>query len=315
MRKYTALATILLALLFAVNASAYDINPSDIDTSVLGTISLTLVDSTDRHNPVPGGIFTAYRVAGLDSGLKYIMTADFENCGADVNNLFAEGIAEHLELYVREHGIKGKTLECNEKCKLTFSGLTVGMYLIVQENSLPNYYPCSPFMVSVPMLDSEGTISYRIDATPKVSVRLENNSSVSTKLSVAKLWQGGAQHPDVTVTLMRDGMPYESVVLNAGNGWTYTWTELDSEYSWFAAEANVPAGFTVSYSHSGKTTNITNTSAKPGTPEETTAQEGTTSPPLINTGLYAWPIPVLAGTGIVLFAAGYIVFMRKGKKQ
>ena len=53
----------------------------------------------------------------------------------------------------------------------------------------------------------------------------------------------------------------------------------------------------------------------PKIPETTPrVPEDKSDPPLIQTGQLNWPIPILAGAGIILFAFGwYLTFLRKGK--
>ena len=57
--------------------------------------------------------------------------------------------------------------------------------------------------------------------------------------------------------LLRNGRDYDEVTLNAGNGWKYTWTDLDDRYNWSVAEVDVP-GFASEVSHRGTIWTITN---------------------------------------------------------
>lgn len=83
-----------------------------------------------------------------------------------------------------------------------------------------------------------------------------------SQLSVRKVWSdGNANHANdsITVNLLKDGKVEKSQVLNAENGWAYTFDRLLEGYTWTVEEANVPAGYTVSYSTVGTMTTITNT--------------------------------------------------------
>ena len=83
-----------------------------------------------------------------------------------------------------------------------------------------------------------------------------------SQLSVRKVWSdGNANHADesITVNLLKDGRVERSQVLNAENGWTYTFDRLLEGHTWTVEEANVPADYTVSYSTVGTMTTITNT--------------------------------------------------------
>lgn len=83
-----------------------------------------------------------------------------------------------------------------------------------------------------------------------------------SQLSVRKIWSdGNANHTNdsITVNLLKDGKVEKSQVLNAENGWAYTFDRLAEGHTWTAEEAAVPAGYTVSYKTEGTETTITNT--------------------------------------------------------
>ncbi len=75
-----------------------------------------------------------------------------------------------------------------------------------------------------------------------------------TTLTVHKLWKDyGSIRPDsVTVELLENGKPTgETAELNAGNQWSYTWSDLKRSSSWGAEELNTPSDYTASYKTSG----------------------------------------------------------------
>ena len=83
-----------------------------------------------------------------------------------------------------------------------------------------------------------------------------------SQLSVRKVWSdGNANHTNdsITVNLLKDGKVEKSQMLNAESGWAYTFDHLPEGHTWTVEEANVPAGYTVSYSTVGTMTTITNT--------------------------------------------------------
>jgi len=80
-------------------------------------------------------------------------------------------------------------------------------------------------------------------------------------VTVKKVWvldDGGTAPDSVTVALMRNGKQDRTVELTADNGWTHTWSKLDSRYTWTVKELNVPEGFTASVAQAGTTFTITN---------------------------------------------------------
>lgn len=153
---------------------------------------------------------------------------------------------------------------------------------------------------------------------------------------VLKVWKDGsgtAVHPEsIEVQLLRNGTIYDTVTLNAENGWTHTWSGLQEGASWEIVEAVVPAGYTVSLRREGVTVVLTNTRDNPGDdnppggdnpPESDTPEhpmvpgDGGDTPEtpqdskLPQTGLLWWPVPVLAGAGLVLFGLGWYKSRRR----
>ena len=87
-----------------------------------------------------------------------------------------------------------------------------------------------------------------------------------SQLTVRKVWSNGnANHANdsITVNLLKDGRVERSQVLNAENGWAYTFDRLLEGHTWTVEEADVPAGYTVRYSTVGTMTTITNTKKTP----------------------------------------------------
>ncbi len=82
------------------------------------------------------------------------------------------------------------------------------------------------------------------------------------EVSVNKVWVAseGVTHPaSVEAVLYRDGEAYDTVVLNAKNGWSYRWTNLTDEYAWSVDEKAVPAGYRKNVTSDGYDFTITNT--------------------------------------------------------
>lgn len=91
-----------------------------------------------------------------------------------------------------------------------------------------------------------------------------------SQLSFRKVWSdGNASHvgDSITVNLLKDGKVESSQELNAANGWAYTFDRLLEGHTWTVEEAEVPAGYTVSYNTVGTLTTITNTKKTPPKPD------------------------------------------------
>lgn len=92
-----------------------------------------------------------------------------------------------------------------------------------------------------------------------------------SQLSVRKVWSdGNSAHvkDSITVNLLKDGKVESTVVLNAENGWAYTFDKLVEGHTWTVEEAEVPEGYTVSYETVGTSVTITNTKNEPTPPPE-----------------------------------------------
>ena len=103
-----------------------------------------------------------------------------------------------------------------------------------------------------------------------------------SQLSVRKVWSdGNANHSNdsITVNLLKDGKVEKSQVLNAENGWAYTFDRLVEGHTWTVEEAEVPEGYNVSYSTEGTQTTITNTK-KPSSKHNPTTPEPDSTYPL-----------------------------------
>jgi len=143
------------------------------DMSKTGSVS---VEMTYKGEAIPGGTLTAYRVAyikvenGADYSFEY--SEAFKDCAVDISDLAKADIASDLSKYIKENGISGTTLEINEKGKVAFEGLELGLYLFSQGNAAEGYSSVSPFIVSVPAY-SNGSYAYELDATPKLAMMPE----------------------------------------------------------------------------------------------------------------------------------------------
>lgn len=312
-RKYikNLVCVLVLGLLvLGMSITAFAAGLPEIDLSKRGSIALTLKEN-DTHKPIPGGVFTLYYVAKIDASgnnLEYVYTDEFKNNGMQLGDLRAEGLAVHLANHASDSSGINKTSDADGK--VFWDDLDLGIYLIVQRGRVEGYYGIEPFLVTIPMSDKENNIRiYDVDASPKVEVIPEEPSE--TEVTVKKVWvDDGKNTPSsIEVKLYRDNEAYDSAVLNESNDWKKVWTGLDAGYTWTVKECKVPEGYEVknyetSHTSSGVEFIITNTSTEK--PPKT--------PPLIQTGQMNWPIPLLAGAGILIFAFGWFMTFMKRKK-
>ncbi|MCD8052129.1 MAG: peptidase [Clostridiales bacterium] len=160
---------LLLALVLACGMalSAYAADNASLDFTQTGSIELTLADSDG--NAVSGGSVTLYQVATLyldDGDMAYAYTDGFADCGVTLD-VEDTSLAETLADYAASKGVSGTTLSIGSSGTVSFGGLELGLYLVVQTTESDNYETISPFVVTVP-LEEDGVWVYDVDASPKV---------------------------------------------------------------------------------------------------------------------------------------------------
>ena len=225
-----------------------------------------------------------------------------------------------------------------------FANLTPGLYLVLADSPLVEVGPddykyyYDPTFVALPAYEN-GAWDYGIDLN-----YADNNAQLRPKFryervpyeyEVYKRWVGDAANvrPDgITVDIYRDNTLFETVVLNEENGWRYAWTG-GRRYNWRVVERTTAQNYTVSVTSSKWTGTITLTNTynpppppyepppPPPPPDNPPPPLGARRDPevlgvrrrgeavlgarrLPQSGQLWWPVPVLAGVGVVLFLAG-----------
>ena len=286
------LSILLVFILSAVSVPVWAAENTGIDWTRTGTVSITL---RDGNTAISGAEITLYKVAiaeSVKSNLNFTYTDSFQDFGGIPNDIKDKETVLRLADYVRVQNISGIGEKTDENGCVRFDDLSLGLYLVVQTGSVQGYSACTPFVVSIPV-GEEGEWVYDIDATPKTDiVRLVD-------ITVKKVWNDdGKNRPEsVTVQLYKGDTAVDTVTLNEQNGWRYTWNDQPQGDSWKVEEINVPKGYIVTYEQKNFTYTVTNTAG------------------LIQTGQLKWPIPVLAGAGLLLFAGGWILFYTRKKKR
>lgn len=261
-RLFALITAVMLLLSLPVTALAAD---TAIDLTKSGSIRITLKDSAEPHDVVKGASFTLYQVGTAfhqDNNLRFQLTEAFAGSNISLNDLRADGLAEHLTAYAEQQNLSGIQSSADENGCVLFDNLQMGLYLAVQEGRVAGYYATVPFLASVPMTSADGRgWIYDIQASPKAEPKPANPSTGTTSLTVEKHWNSGNYTTPnaVTVALLRDGKIYDTRVLNAENQWQYKWVNLDKGYSWSVSELDIPDGYQVSYASISKKVTITNT--------------------------------------------------------
>lgn len=171
-----------------------------------------------------------------------------------------------------------------------FEDLELGLYLMREQGNVEGYFQLNPFLITVPMTSAEGDQwVYDIIASPKAGTMPNPIEPEHRDMSVRKVWideESDSRPTSITVTLNCDGEACDTVVLNGENKWSYTWPQLEMGHSYTVTE-HVPDGYIVSYSYGEDEIVVTNTAKLP------------------QTGQLNWPIPVLAGGGLLFLLIGF----------
>ena len=259
------------------------------DDTRTGTISVTLLDQYGKE-PLEGAELAVYYVAAVSRNqagkLTYTYTRNFENCGIE---LYDPNLAVKLDAYLSENPVSAIKNITDEEGKVTFSNLKLGLYFVRQTGAVEGFAPCTSFLVTVPNQTEDGYV-YEVNASPKTQV------VKLTTITIKKVWNTDASTKaadSVTVQLLKAGTVVKTAVLNAQNNWQVSFPDMPESDAYSIKEINIPKGFTATYNQKGYEFTVTNTAS------------------LAQTGQLIWPIPVLAGAGVLLLVAGFVLLQKK----
>lgn len=286
MRRKLFLLSIAMLLVVTSVTTAF---AADFDPLHPGSITVTLTEQYEK-TPIVGAQLQVYYIAtvGINTAgnLNYIFTPDFAQLGFEIDD---PELVSKLEAYLPENQVASTTLLTDEAGTAVLSNLPLGLYFIRQVDPAEGFAPCTPFLVTVPVVTDDGYI-YDVNATPKTEV------AKLTDITIKKVWNTDSFSQatnSVTVQLLRDGKVVETAVLNKDNNWQITYPNMPESDAYTIEEVDVPKGFTATYKQRGYVFTVTNTST------------------LIQTGQLIWPIPVLAFAGIALIGAGAVLLQKK----
>lgn len=318
-KRMTAMLLSILAILMFLPVQALAAGRIDLDCDMSLTISYS-----DDKTPLAGAKFDVFLVATVDEYGELTPTETFSQFNVDIRGPNDEAwrvLASTLEGYVLRDRISptdsGRT---DRHGLLTFptgeNTLLAGLYLVLGHTHIQGgyIYEATPFMVMLPSLDNEANCwIYDVTVNPKYDVDPIPEEPETANIKVLKVWDDDGhenERPEnIVVQLLQDGNIYDTVVLNAGNNWRYTWTGLDSSHKWTVVEESLE-GYTVTVTQEGVTFVVTNTYAKNAssdpTPSDPTNPDNPSDPKLPQTGQLWWPIPIMAAAGMILVIIGLI---------
>lgn len=314
-----------------------------IDTS--RETSLTVYFGRDGRG-FSGVEFKLYHVADVSETINFTLTEAFAGYPIRLDGLDSSGwraLAQTLDGYVaRDHLSPDKYGKTSQDGQVHFEHLKAGLYLVTGNRFKQGRYTYTPepFLICLPTwneetgqwnYDAAASCKYDSDYTPPGGGGDGDDDTVDRK--VMKVWKddgGEEKRPDeIAVQLLRDDEVYDTVTLNEDNRWKYEWTDLDKDYRWRVVEYETPEGYTVSVNRQGITFVMTNRWTTE-IPDEPTPEGGcppntpkipdgpvpkADGPRLPQTGVLWWPVPLLAGAGMLLFGLGWLRRRNEGRNE
>lgn len=160
---------IALSVLFALSltAFAHDVPKDIIDCSI------EVIVRYDEKN-ITGGTLTAIKVGYVDENdgnfffrqeLTDVRLEDLGTSGAPaVQEKFYKDNKSSYSFYTQTQSVKDG--------KATFTGLTTGLYLVIQNKAATGYSKMDPFLVTVPYLE-DGKYQYDVTVQSKLALNRE----------------------------------------------------------------------------------------------------------------------------------------------
>ncbi|MGI6014045.1 MAG: Cna B-type domain-containing protein [Oscillospiraceae bacterium] len=242
--------------------------------------------------------FQLYHVA-VPSETWYTATEAFSNYAVSLDASNSGdwcALASTLAAYAARDSVTPTALAVTDDSgRALFSDLAAGLYLVMGSTYTKDnirYVP-TPFVVAV----KEGEAL-------TVNTKYDKPGNTYADYTVKKVWKDvgntKARPASVTVQLLKDGIVYDTAVLDANHGWKHTWKYLDSSANWQVAETDMPKGYTVKITQEQNTFTVTNTyaaaSSKPVQPKPNNPsipKTGDASHIVFYVGLYAVSFLVL----------------------
>lgn len=263
MKKRILPLILLVVMCFIALCSpcVHAVTPLDPDAEA----SLTL------HYQKDGAVFAdlqvgIYRVAEALPDGSFQLIEPFASYPVNIHGITMQEqwntVAQTVYAYiVADQLAPDREMVTDENGAVCFADLDTGLYFVreVAAENTSGTYIFNQFMVYVPTPQPDGTYIYTVEANPKCTKFVPKN-----QYSVTKLWQdGGNQNyrpKEVTVDIYKDGVLYETQILNADNNWTYTWYITGEDHSkWTVTERTVPDIYKVIIQQNGSNFSIINT--------------------------------------------------------
>lgn len=285
-------------------------------------VSLT-IEFQSEGSPVKNAVFHLYKIGEISENGDISLMETFKSYSITVDKTDSgswKAAAETLAAYIERDQIQPlDTGITNDQGIIKFPGrsvtMTEGLYLVIGETCKTGNetYHMEPTLVRLPKKNDAGVWENHVTIYPKQGVEEE-----ITEVKVLKIWKDTGNkelRPDrIEVQLLQDGQIYDTVILNKDNNWRYEWGSLEIGHVWKIVEKTVPDGYTVAIERDKTIFSLINT-YEDDIPETPGESETSSEPELPQTGMLMWPIPILAGSGMILFLIGWIRHRKNGDEH
>lgn len=266
-----------------------------------------------ENTPLANVKYKLYKIADGNHSGNYTATEQFKNYPLAFNFLDSstfDGLVTTLEGYIDADKLEpGYTADTDESGTAKFDNLPDGAYLLTGEtytvDDTIKVFPSST-LVFLPFKDSDGQVNSQ--AVIESKFKVETTEKDETAVTVYKVWKDNdnsdkKRPTQIEAELFKDGVSYDTVVLNDKNNWRHTWNGLPGGCKWTVKEKTVVSDYTVNIEQNDDSFIITNSKL-------------TTVPPnnretLPQTGMLWWPIPLFTVLGLALICAGVVYWRVK----
>ena len=263
--KAVSAAVICMLLVSVLSVSAGAAAKDSRDQTAALTVECVYADS-----PIEGVRFGIFKIADVGQSGELLIAQEFLGYNFDFDQSSASGLrdlAVTLDVYITRDKI-GPLAEAltDPEGRARFTDLAEGVYLVRGERySTGEFtYAPEPFLVTLPRTGEDGEPEYDVHVSCKGEATGFEIEYI--ELIVVKEWQDtgttAVRPRSITVQLLCDGEIYDTVVLDAENGWYHLWRGLEVNHLWQAAEEKIPDDYKLLISREGWTFVIKNNGAE-----------------------------------------------------
>ena len=177
-------ATLVLLMSLVIPLTSFPVSAAEnreiLDPNRRGSISITFTyydENSKSTKPVTGGNSVGlYKVADVaaDNGFKFVIDERFAGAGEipDTDKALDDAnpeLAKKMEAIADHYAFDVPSVETDSSGRVSFEGLEVGLYLVKQDaqGTGDNKIVISPFLISIPQKNTDGSLIYDVDAHAK----------------------------------------------------------------------------------------------------------------------------------------------------